>query len=74
MNDDLHVWTVYDHPHDYPNSFVARLFIVRGGADYATNQVIEAATLDELHAQLPPGLYRMPRDPMDDEKIMEVWI
>lgn len=74
MNDDLQIWTVYDHPTDHPHAFIARLWIVRQGREYATNQLIEADTLDALRAKLPPGLYRMPRDVGDDPVIVETWI
>lgn len=74
MNDALHIWTVYDHPSDYPHSFVARLYVSHDGRDYVTNQVIEADTLDALRAMLPPGLYRMPRDVRDDPCIVETWL
>jgi len=40
----------------------------------ATEEIITAKTLDELRAQLPPGLYRLDRMPNDDAQIVEVWL
>jgi hypothetical protein len=68
--DGLNIWTVYDHPLDYPNSFVAR----RWAMNVPTADVIVSPSLDRVRASLPPGLYRMNRNPNDDPKIVEVWI
>lgn len=68
--EDLSIWTVYAHPTDYPNSYVARRFVLLS----PTEDVLVAPTLNELRAMLPPGLYRMPRNEFDDINIVEVWI
>jgi hypothetical protein len=39
-----------------------------------TETVLRAASLDELRAMLPPGLRRLPREPGDEEQIVETWI
>lgn len=69
MSTGLPMWTIYDHPRDYPHCYVARLFI----NDRPSNAVMTHATLQGLRAQLPPGLFRMPRTPEDDPVIVETW-
>jgi hypothetical protein len=77
MNDKeaLHLWTVYDHPRDYPDSYVARLMLIgRRGVIQRTNAMYTADSLDELRSLLPPGLTCLPRHEEDDPVILEVWI
>lgn len=65
------LWTVYDHPRDYPNQFVARRFDV----DQPTSDVFVADDLETLREILAAeGLTRLARDPDDDAKIVEVWL
>jgi hypothetical protein len=69
------MWTVYDHPTDYPNNFVARKFLI------GPNQVIpQLDTMicpdvemirDRLRAM---GLVKLMRSDGDDPVIMETWI
>lgn len=66
----LPIWTVYDHPTDYPAGFIARLFL----NDKPTSQVLTARSLDGVREQLPPGLYCIPRSPDDDPVIVECWL
>lgn len=73
-SDVLVMWTVYDHPRDYPTKFVARRSEIRGGVAYMTNDMFVADSLDELRAWLPPGMSRMSRFPADDPVIVEVWL
>lgn len=68
------MWTVYDHPLDYPDYFVARKSVVGASMTTLTHEMLTADTLDELRALLPPGLYRVHRFVQDDPKIMEVWL
>ena len=69
----LSVWTIYDHPSDYPDCFVMRRSEIRPGAVVSTQEVYTAATLDDLRHRLPRGLYRQPRMPGDDPVIVETW-
>lgn len=72
---ELHMWTVYDHPADFPDCFVARLYVVGSGPNFgATNRIVTGETLDAVRAQLPPGLYNAGRQPGDDPKIVETWL
>lgn len=64
-------WTIYDHPYDYPNSFVARQF----DWHVPTNNVLLAKHIDTLRTQMRQlGLVRMPRAPQDEKAIVETWI
>lgn len=64
-------WTVYDHPSDYPNSFVARRWVTVRDQVAATNEMFTAETVEELGALLPRGLVCFPRAPSDDPAIVE---
>ena len=76
MSDDrkLDCWTVYDHPSDYPNDWVARKFVVEAGVVSRTDDVLTSRALRRLHKKLPAGLHRLNRHPQDDPKIVEVLI
>jgi hypothetical protein len=76
MVDNLAIWTIYDSPRDYPGLFVARLFLICKGElePVGTGKVFLAETLEGVRNQLPPGLYRMPRDPSDEPAIVESWL
>jgi hypothetical protein len=74
--DELSLWTIYDHPSDLPNSFVARRFNARDGKP--TADFVVADTLDEVRA-LVQGccdyvLHCIPRSPGDDAVIVESWL
>lgn len=73
----LVMWTVYDHPTDFPDVYVARRFDIVSGAALVTPQTIMAADLDVLRQRLfeeADCTDRLPRDPNDDPKILEVWL
>ena len=72
--DRLPIWTIFDHPRDYPNAFVARRFDVTRKGIEITADVILAASLEELRGMLPMGLTRLERSPGDDPNIIESWI
>ncbi|CAB3754123.1 hypothetical protein [Paraburkholderia humisilvae] len=67
---ELPIWVIYDKPSDIPDWFVARKWFL----DRPTSELRLGRTLDEVRAKLPAGLYRLPRDPSDDAKIVESWI
>jgi hypothetical protein len=65
------IWTVYDHPRDYPEGFIARKFL----SEQPTSETITAATLDEIReAMWQRGLTPLHRSPNDDPVIVETWI
>lgn len=69
----LSIWTVYQHPKDYPAQFVARRFEATNPLT-ATTDLLQADDLNGLREQLPAGLYRLPRESGDDPVIVETWL
>jgi hypothetical protein len=70
----LSMWVVYDHPTDMPAHIVARRHEIYQSGSEPTTQVLIGATLQAVRDQLPRGLTRLPPDPADDPKIVEVWV
>jgi hypothetical protein len=70
----MDIWTIYDHPTDYPDSFVARRSVISKHETITTTDMFVADTLEELEALLPRGMAWIPRMKMDDPKIVGVWI
>jgi hypothetical protein len=70
-------WTVYDHPKDYPNTFVARFFVCRHGdpEPLPTDNHIVSPTLEDIRTIMrSAGLVPIRRLDDDDPKIVEVWL
>lgn len=61
---------IYDHPKDYPDKYVARLW----DCNKATNIIATADTLQGIRVKIPEGMVRMERDQGDDPVIVETWI
>jgi hypothetical protein len=76
MADPLIMWTVYDRPADYPNSFVARKFEVSSGGELRpTADMIVAPDLGNIRRVLANrGLTCITRSLDDDPKIVETWL
>ena len=71
----LSLWTVYDHPSDYPCHFVARRFDIAGGVPVATLDVFLAPSLTTLRRKLlARGLVGLIRTPRGEPAVVEVWI
>lgn len=71
----LWIWTVYQNPSDFPGKFVVRASAILAGRvvmDPEATCVVE--TLEEARRAIPPGLYRQPRQRLDDPCIVEVWL
>lgn len=66
------MWTIYDHPADYPRHFVVRSYLV-GREGEGSSRVQLADSLEEARACVPPGLFCMARSPDDDPPIVETW-
>lgn len=70
----LSIWTVYDHPKDYNDAFVARKFL----NDKPTDDILLAPTLEELRKAVQKAadyeLLRMERSECDDPFIVESWL
>lgn len=70
---ELCLWTIYEKPRDWPDKFVARMFV----GDKPTATALHGETLDEVRGlilRLYPGLYCIPRNPRDDPAIVETWL
>jgi hypothetical protein len=75
MTEGLSIWTVYDHPHDYPAEFVARRCIVDRGGITLTRELLRSQDVDKIRSKLEGlGLTRLSRSPDDDPVIMETWL
>ena len=75
MQLDLNIWTVYDHPTDFPDCFVGRRHTARTGP---TDDYVTGATAEEVAKKIQEReryvLDFMPRDPSDDPQIIGSWI
>jgi hypothetical protein len=71
----MRLYTVYDHPSDYPDKWVVRAWWVDSGQMYAGG-VHLAETLDDARDGIPrrAELHRLEPTPLDDATIAEVWI
>lgn len=70
----LLIWTIYDHPSDFPEWFVARPHVIRPKTSGPIPMHLIAKDLDLLRAMLPDGLTRLERQVADDPTIIEVWV
>lgn len=72
----LALWTVTDHPSDFPDHYVARRSeILAGGAHRTTEVTLMDPDLEVLRGALRArGLFRLERMPGDDPVILEVWL
>ena len=71
----LVMWTIYDHPKDYPDAIVARRFEVYSGAARATTDLMRFPSVHAARNHFARhGLTRMLRDPSDDPVIVETWL
>lgn len=77
-NDRFEMWTIYDHPSDYPDWFVVRCSWVEGNlaesAYVMAANMATANTLEAARACIPPGLHCAVRRPDDDPVIVETWL
>lgn len=75
LNNELPMWTIYDHPADYQELFVARKWIADKNGPTATEEVVIGATLELVRSRMQDfKLTPIARDPNDDPKIVETWI
>ena len=76
MADDvLTLYVVYDHPADFPESYVVRGRNISDGVDLHARDVICCAKVEPLREALRrKGLTCIGRQPEDDPVILEVWL
>jgi hypothetical protein len=72
----LAMWTVYKHPTDYPDKYVARRFDVDASGPKPSASIIVAADLKTLRATLRDEMHLtcLSRDPSDEVQIVETWL
>ncbi len=61
---------IYDHPTDYPEVYVARVW----DATRPTHIMATATTLEALREKIPSQMIKIDRTEKDDPCIVEVWI
>jgi hypothetical protein len=71
---NVDIWTVYDHPNDFPNSYVARRYEVGSGGFRATKDIVQGELQIVREGFRTCGLTRLRRAHSDDEKIVESWV
>jgi hypothetical protein len=75
VRQNFSVWTVYDHPRDFPSNFVARKHEVVKGATRPTANFFVGPDLASIRAiLLAGGLACFKRDKTDDPCIIETWM
>jgi hypothetical protein len=72
----LAMWTVYKHPKDYPDKYVARRFDVDANGPRPSESIIITGTLAQLREVLQFELHLtcLSRDGGDDPVIVETWL
>lgn len=69
----LTIWTIYDHPKDYPEFIVVRPLKVERGL-VRPGPALICKTLEDARKMIPLGLVRVRRAPHDDPCIVECWL
>jgi hypothetical protein len=71
----LSMWTVYDHPKDFPDNFIARRSEIGSGEPLPVMTAdVVTGNLDLIRKSMEMcGLYCLSRDPSDDPVIVETW-
>lgn len=74
MADKLYIWTVYDHPLEYPDAFIARKFRIDADPVPTTHVLTCTSLMPIREALAAQGLTCIPRSPGDDPFIVESWL
>jgi hypothetical protein len=70
----LNIWTVYDHPAEFPYSYVARRFEVDEGGSRPTDDIVQGELQIIRESFRYCGLVCLLRAEADDPKIVECWL
>lgn len=71
----LLIWTIYNHPTDYPDGYIARAYKVNEKGSHVTDETITSTDLEYLRMVfMRAGLACLMRNPNDDYKIIESWL
>jgi hypothetical protein len=74
--DVLHLWTIYNHPSDFPHSYVARRFECGGGGGEprVTDDIVQGELSILREGFRHAGLVCLTRNEDDDPNIVETWL
>jgi hypothetical protein len=76
--DHLSMWTIYDHPDDYPDHFIAReWWVTAGRVEPSPVTVYRDEYLENVRTfvrTVAPDASRLVRNENDDPKIIESWV
>lgn len=74
MRDRLPQFVVYDHPEDFPQGYVARLWLTlpENVATAFTMRCVELAPIQDFLESL--GMVKLYRSPDDQPHVLETWI
>lgn len=71
----LAIWTIYDHPKDAPDAFVARKWLITAGQAEASGETMTESDLETLRKYMrETGLTCLHREVDDDPVIVESWV
>ena len=70
----LPIWVVYDHPKDYPDSYVARRWETNADGARATESLVTGTLESVRETLIEMHLTPLSRSPADDLKIVEIWL
>lgn len=68
------LFTIYDHPKDYPDFFVVRQWEADANGCRPKAWFRIGKTIEAVREYLPFGVTLIGRDPSDDPVIAETWI
>lgn len=74
--DPLRIWTIYDHPSDFPDYFILRPHdVLPGGIVVENGEGYACPDIEVLREHMRGmGLTCIPRRPEDDPIIVESWL
>ena len=71
----LPIWTIYRHPNDYPNDYVARMFETSPSTPTPSKFMVRSPEIHALRTTfIHAGLIALPREDGDDPNIVESWV
>jgi len=71
----IDIWTICDHPTDFPDQFTACRHVAEAGRSYPTGELLVADDIEALRREMVErGLVCIGRQAGDDPVIVECWI
>jgi len=71
---ELDLFTIYEHPKDYPRGYIVRRWVARSTGFSEAREAWATETLEDARLIIPDGLFRMEREADDDPTIVETWL